>query len=636
MRFITADFETYYDKEYSLSKLSTEAYVRDPRFEVIGVSVKVDNEPPQWFSGTMEETAVFLSGFDIPNSFLLAHNTAFDGFILSHHFGLVPRFYFDTLSMARPKHQMTVGGSLKALSEHYTIGIKGDEVMLALGKHRLDFTPEELARYGRYCSNDVQLCYMLFHIMKKDLPMGEMRVIDLLLRMHIDPVLELDRELLAGHLTSVVERKALLLSKVQEVAGKDVLMSNPKLAALLQARGIEPPMKPSPANPEKMTYAFSKADQAFKALLEHPDPIVQAIVSARLGVKSTLEETRTKTFINISERGTLPVPLGYYKAHTGRAAGEDGINLQNLPRGGALRRAIKAPDGHKIVAADSSQIEARIVAWLAGQDDLVAAFAAGVDIYSGFASEIYNRRVDRKMKVVGPDGKKFSPDEKEGFVGKTCILGLGFGMGPTKFQTALKAGIGGPSVALETQEAKRIVYLYRNKYTKIPDLWNSGDRALQAIVRGERYAFGRNGLLYTSGEGVHLPNGMLVRYPGLTFDRGEFFYASDRKEQAEWVRQRLAGRYEPDKLTRIYGAKVIENVVQALARIIVFEQMLAIARRFRVVLTVHDEVVSCVLAALAESAREFMVQQMSTPPVWAPGLPVACEAHIGERYGEAK
>lgn len=600
--------------------------------------MKIDDQEPQWFSGSMEETAAFLRSLHIERRFLLAHNTQFDGFILSHHFGIVPRFYLDTLSMARPKHNMTAGGSLKALSEHYTIGIKGDEVIRALGKRRADFTPEELAAYGQYCCNDVQLCYILFHILKKELPKQEIKVIDLLLRMFITPVLELNPELLEQHLETVRKQKAAALQKVLDHApeGKSQLMSNPKFAELLKSLGVEPPQKVSPTT-GKLTWAFSKADQAFKELLNHENPVVQALVAARLGVKSTLEETRTEAFLEIARRGPLPVPLGYYKAHTGRAAGEDGINLQNLPRGGALRAAITAPAGTKLVSADSSQIEARMTAWLACQDDLVEAFARGEDIYSAFASEVYGRKVDRKRKVV-VDGQVTYPDFNEGFVGKTCILGLGFGMGGTKLQRTLKNPTqkGAPIIDLPIEKCKEIVSLYRTRYRKIAKLWDAGERALWAIVRGERFEFGRGGLLYTSSEGIHLPNGMMVRYPNLTLHGGEFFYAKNRKELAEWTRQKLAGEWEPDLLTRIYGGKVIENVVQALARIVVFDQMLEVAQRHRTVLTVHDEVVACVPENNTNDAVEFMREVMSRPPVWAEGLPVACEASAGRTYGEAK
>jgi DNA polymerase len=622
MQFITLDFETFYSKDFKLPKLTIEEYVRDPRFEIIGVGVKVNDEEPVWFSGTMEETGAFLHQFDIPNSFLLGHNNAFDAFILQHHFGIKARFYFCTLSMAKPLHGQTIGVSLKALSDHYTVGMKGDEVHLAMGKRRLDFTPEALADYGRYCCNDVQLCYIIFHIIKKELPEAEIRIIDLMLRMFVDPVLELDSELLVEHLENVRTKKEKLLSKVTEIAGPDALMSNPKFAELLMTLGVEPPMKPSPRNPAKQTFAFAKTDIAFKELLQHEDPCVQAVVAARLGVKSTLEETRTRSMLEIASRGTLPIYLNYYGAHTGRASGGDGVNPQNLPRGGTLRKAIKAPDGHILIACDSTAIEARMLAWLAGQDDLVAEFAKNADVYSLFASDVYGY----------PVLKKTHPTER--FVGKTCILGLGYQTGAVKLKHTL--AVANPPVRMDDSDCKRIVSLYRSKYSQIPQLWSSGDWALHAILRGERYVFGRNKLLFTSKEGIHLPNGMVLRYPSLVLHSGRFAYARNKGQQAEWVRQQLSGERDVTKLTQIYGGKVIENVVQALARIVVFEQMLSIAERYRTVLTVHDEVVVCVPEEQAEEAEEFVRLTMSTPPSWGVGLPVACEANTGRTYGEAK
>lgn len=635
-RLITLDFETFYSKEYSLTKLNTEAYVRDERFQVIGVSAKVNDQVPTWFSGTHDQVAAWLHDLDIPSAFLLAHNTAFDGFILSHHFGIKPRFYIDTMSMARPLHAQTCGVSLKALSDHYTVGVKGDEVILAMGKRLEDFSPVELANYGRYCMNDTQLTYILFQILKKELPAAEIQIIDLILRMFIDPVLELDAELLTEHLKDVKEKKEKLLATVEQVAGQDVLRSNPKFAVLLQQLGVDPPRKPSPANPAKMTYAFSKTDTAFKELLQHEDPRVQAVVSARLGVRSTIEETRTQSFLGIASRGTLPVPLGYYKAHTGRAAGEDGINLQNLPsRGGnnALRRAIRAPEGYVLIDGDSAQIEARILAWLSGQIDLVEDFRRGVDIYSHFACDVYGRPIDRKRKEIGPDGKEFEPDKAEGFVGKESILSLGFGVGHVKLQHSLQTK---GRVHLELDETRRIVNLYRDKYKRIPKLWNAGEDALHAMTKGQQFAFGTGKLLRTSEEGIHLPNGMMVRYPSLVFNQGRFAYARDRRQQAAWVRQKLTGVSDLESLTSIYGAKVIENVVQALARIVVFGQMLTVAQVYRVVLTVHDSIVACVPARAAAEAKDYMTRVMSVPPQWALDLPIACEVKVGNTYGDAK
>lgn len=622
MKFVTLDFETYCDKDYSLSKLNTEAYVRDPRFEVILVGVKVNNEPPTWFSGTMAETKSFLESLQLQDAFLLAHHMQFDGFILAHHFGIVPHFYLDTLSMSRPEHQMTVGGSLKALSNKYTVGVKGDEGVRAIGLRRQDFTPLELETYAKYCMNDTQLCYLLFKIMQKGFPREELRVIDLFMRMFTQPTVELDTEFLSQHLTAVRERRAALAAKLDQYGGKEVVMSNPKFAELLRSFGVEPPMKISMTT-GKPTFAFAKNDLAFKGLLEHPNELVRTAVEVRLGLKTTIEETRTQALMEIGNRGPWPIYLNYYGAHTGRASGGDGVNPQNMHRGGALRKAVKAPPGHKIVAGDSSQIEARVTAYIAGQTDLVEDFRGGVDIYSKFATEIFGFPVSKA-------------NVSERFVGKTCILGLGFGMGAPKLQRTLEIGQGKQSVSLPLEQCKDIVSLYRSQYRCIPRLWQDGERALYAITRGEEFTFGQ-GLLKTSSEGIHLPNGMLVRYPGLIFVRGEgFVYAKNRKEQAEWVKQKLSGNWDANLLTRIYGGKVIENVVQALARIVVFEQMLKIAPHYRVVLTVHDEVVTCVPESHESGALAHITTTMSTAPTWAPTLPVACEVHSGGTYGEAK
>lgn len=635
LKFVTLDFETFYDKEYSLSKLNTEAYVRDPRFEVILVGVKINNEPPTWFSGTMAETKAFLEGLQLQDAFLLAHHMQFDGFILAHHFGIVPRFYLDTLSMSRPEHQMTVGGSLKALADKYTVGVKGDEVVRAIGLRRRDFTAMELETYAKYCMNDTQLCYLLFKIMQKGFPRDELKVIDLFMRMYTQPLVELDTEFLSRHLTMVQQRRAALAAKLDQYGGKEVVMSNPKFAELLRSFGAEPPMKIS-ITTGKPTFAFAKNDLAFKEMLDHPDELVRTAVEVRLGLKTTIEESRTQALMEIGRRGPWPIYLNYYGAHTGRASGGDGVNPQNMHRGGALRKAVKAPPGYKIVAGDSAQIEARVTAYIAGQHDLVEDFRNKIDIYSKFASVIYGRPIDRKKKLIQVNGEEFFPDFNEGFVGKTCILGLGFGMGGTKLQRTLEIGQGGIAVSLPLEKCKEIVSLYRSQYRCIPKLWQDGERALYAITRGEEFTFGQ-GLLKTSREGIHLPNGMLVRYPGLTFLRGEgFVYAKNRKEQAEWVKQQLSGNWDANLLTRIYGGKVIENVVQALARIVVFEQMLKIAPHYRVVLTVHDEVVTCVPEAHESGALSHITTTMSTAPTWAPTLPVACEVHSGGTYGEAK
>jgi len=529
MQIITIDFETYYDPKFSLSKITTEDYIRHELFEVIGVAVKANDGETQWFSGPMAATKKFLAQFDWGDSVAIAHNAMFDMAILSWHFDIQPKRIADTLSMARALLGAEgISLSLKSLAEYFQLGAKGTEVLNALGKGRIDFSPEVLARYGEYCINDVELTYELFKLLADGFPMLELRLIDLTLRMFTEPKLELDKCVLEDHLRSVQEKKTDLLSKI--AASKEDIMSNPKLAQVLTDLGVTPPTKISPTT-GKETHAFAKSDEGFKKLLDHKDAAVQALVAARLGVKSTLEETRTERFIKIADRGPLPIPLRYYAAHTGRWGGDDKVNLQNLPRKSPLKKAIRAPDGYLLVDCDSSQIEARTLAWLAEQDDLVDAFAAGEDVYKIMASSIYGKLVE-------------DITEQERFVGKTTILGAGYGMGGNKFRTQLKTF----GVDMPLMECNRIIKVYRDTYEYIPKLWDLGGDALDAIIAGQAHStsFGRKGVLDVDGhDGITLPNTLRVQYPKLRWVKEEDGPARemvyDTRKGRNWVPNRIYG-----------------------------------------------------------------------------------------------
>jgi DNA polymerase len=607
VKIITLDFETFYSTEYSLSRMTTEEYVRGSEFEVVGVSVQEDDGEPVWFSGSMLQTEKFLKQYDWENSLMLAHNTAFDGAIMGWLFDIHPKGLLDTLSMGRALHGTEVGGSLKVLAEHYNVGVKGTEVNDAKGFHRADFTPEHLATYGEYCKNDVAITYQLFRHMAQGFPATELRLIDLTLRMYTQPTLELDTKVLADHIISVRDKKQALMDTI--VHSKEELMSNPKFAELLRAHGVVPPMKIS-ATTGKETYAFAKNDEEFKALLDHEDVTVQTLVAARLGTKSTLEETRTDRFISIAARGKLPVPLRYYAAHTGRWGGDDKLNLQNLPRSSPLKKAIIAPDGYMMIDSDSSQIEARTLAWLAGQDDLVEAFDRGEDVYKIMASAIY-----------GKDVSQITKDER--FVGKTTILGAGYGMGAAKFKAQLKNF----GVDVELEEAQRIIATYRQTYPKITELWRAANGILGAVIGDQLAELGRGGLLKIEGtKGVRLPNGLYLKYPNLRWATNE------QDGKPEYVYDTKKGRAIIPN--RIYGGKVVENVCQALARIIIGEQMLMVAKKYKVVMTVHDAIACIVPEAEAERAQEYVELCMKIRPLWGPELPLNCESGFGKSYGD--
>lgn len=610
MDIITLDFETFYDSKagYTLKKLTTEEYVRDARYETIGVGVKVNGGETEWASGNYKETKDFLESFPFSEALLVGQNTMFDGFILSEIYGIHAKRYADTMLMAKALHGADAPASLAALAKRYGVGEKGNEVIRADGMRRDDFNEEELSTYGDYCINDVELTYDIFsQMVRNGFPKKEMQLIDLTLKMFVRPRLDLNLPLLEQHLETIKLKKEELLA--ESGCTVDDLMSNPKMAEVLRSYGVEPPTKIS-LRTNKEAYAFSKSDEEFKALLEHPDFRVQNAVAARLGVKSTLEETRTERFISIAKRGLLPVPLRYYAAHTGRWGGADKINLQNLPSRGAnagkIKGAIEAPEGYVMIDSDSSQIEARVLAWLARQGDLVTAFREGRDVYKIMASAIYGKPEDEISKP-------------ERFMGKTVVLGCGYGLGANKFRAALK----NEGVILSEDEAEKIIRTYRETYPSIVALWRQAQQMVEYLLKEQAAPLGKPGVLQVVPKegGILLPSGLYLRYPGL---------CAVPKEggRVEYMYKSRAG------MTRIYGGKVVENVCQAIARCIIGEQMILIAKRYEVVLTVHDAIACIVKEGDAEEAQAYVEECMRWVPEWAEGLPVNCEAGYGRSYGD--
>ena len=627
MQVVTLDFETFYSKTFSLSKLTTEEYLRSPEFQTIGYSIKIDDGKTKWYTGSHEELLDELNKVDWDKSMLLCHNTLFDGAILSWIFGLQPFAYLDTLCMARAIHGVNAGGSLKALAERYSLGEKGTEVLDALGKRLEDFQPHELHRYGQYCNNDVELTYNLFKVLSQGFPVDELKLIDITLRMYTNPVLTVDDGLLITRLDEVKDEKQKLLSSLmnrlkcdteEEVRKK--LASNKQFAELLQELGVVVPLKVSPAT-GKDTFALAKNDIGFKELQEHENSFIQELCRVRLGTKSTMEESRIERFLDIGARnkGSLPMPLKYYGAHTGRWSGLDKVNMQNLPsrdvKKKALKNAILPPKGHVIINVDSSQIEARILVWLAGQDDVIEQFKNNEDVYSNFASRVYGKKIDKRNKT-------------ERFIGKTCILGLGYGTGWKKLQDTLKTQP--PYVDVPDHEAQRYVKTYRDLNFKVTQLWKNCDKALEYLDTwetriangyGKPYSLDKHNSVEVSPQGLKLPNGLYIKYPELRYDtttsQGGYVY-----------KKRFGGEVS------LWGGAVVENVVQALARIIIGEQMIRINERYKPVLTVHDAVVCVAPEEEKDEALKFIMGEMSKAPDWAPDLPITCEGEYGKSYGD--
>lgn len=674
-RLVSLDFETYYDDEYTLKKMSTSEYVRDPRFKAQMLGIKIGRGKTRIIPH--KRIKAELAKINWKTHAVLCHNTQFDGLILSHHFDVHPAFLYCTLSMARGLHSNDIGAGLDEVAVYYGGRGKLDGV-LELTKGVRDWPQPMFEQTGVYCANDVDEMFRIFGLMLPKMPDDEIALIDLVTRMFTSPVLKVDIPRVQAELKRELDRRDVLFASVLDpkpyyddktvlktkaeraLTGKErdtlivrrIIGSSEKFADLLRAEGIDPPVKISPAwiktpkdqrkDEDKYAYAFAKDDQKFIDLpnktedwgfdLNKPGQVklmvakqarLQLLVDTRIAVKSTTNVTRAERFIEAGKDGmSLPCGYAYYRAHTGRLGGNNKMNMQNLTRGGELRLSILAPPGHQIVVNDSGQIEARVNAWLWGQDDLLQAFRAadgwdkktmGVahgddrDAYCKFADDVYGCEIT-------------TLDSLERFVGKVCVLGLGYQMGPPKLQLTLaKGALGGPPVYFTLEQCKRIVNTYRRKNHKIEAGWRICGDIIEDMAAGRAGSYGP---LNWEKETIWLPNGMALKYPDLKKSTNE------DTGWDEWTYQ------SKDMRKKIYGGLLCENIVQALARIIVMYQTLQISRKYRVVMSTHDEAVAIAKTKEAQKCHDFMTKVMKTPLSWCPTLPLNCEGGYAPNYSK--
>lgn len=603
---LTIDFETAYSAAYSLSKMTTAEYVLDPMFEIIGVAVKVGDAAAQWFSGSLAETKAWLQRFPFeqPGFVTVIQNSHFDGAIMEWILGIKPHRYFCTRMAARPiLVPFTKSASLKNIVQYLGLGEKGTEVHSFIGRWRRNFTPEELAQYGSYCCNDAELTYQIYQYLEPQLPQREQQLIHFTTTKFTRPSIMLDPDVVRIRLAQVKQEKLEALHRAGLHTNED-LMSNPKFAEALLLMGVVPPTKISEAT-GKETWAFSKADPDFTDLLEHPNVSVQALVAARLKHKSTQEETRLERFQKQAMMNRpFAMPILYYGAHTGRFSGLDKLNLQNLPRGGELRRSLVAPPGYKLVAGDLSQVEARTTAYLAGQQDLLDRFEAGDDVYRWFASSLYNVPAAQITK-------------EQRFVAKTCVLGMGYGVGATKFHTVMRNA----QVPMTLEEAKRTVNTYRSTFARIPNLWRDLETGLSYMTDEKAHLKLPRIPIVFGYQCLTLPNGMQLLYPNLRKDdlNNTYVYDSHRGTRTLW------------------GGALLENIVQALTRIILTDAELYLAERgYPAALSVHDELVYVLPDAKVATFETVLKKVLTRPVEWLPKLPLACEVASGSNYLECK
>lgn len=651
------DFETYYDDIFSLKHLDSLEYIADERFKVhmMGVAIN-DNEP---FILCANELPEFLSQPRARPIALLCQNTQFDGMILSRHYGFHADAYLDTRAMAAGLWPHA-SSSLAAVAERLWPDApnlrKGNELALSKGLRTLP--GEVYDAVASYCLQDVRLTRAAFHTMRLHFPPQELDVIDIMTQWCVRPAFELDYDLMARYIPKLdSERRQLIAASnlwrfadkynpdtkgrpqfvkefVKELAkgavrddereywlSLKVLNSNKAFGQWFAQQKIPVPMKLSPDG--RSIPAFAQNDPEFMAMAaKHPQ--YAAVWEARASAKSTQALSRANKFVRtaLAYDGRIPVPLRYGAAHTGRAGGSDGINLQNLQRNadkrhpdgdlrpGALRRALLAPPGYSVLVADLSNIEARMLAWLAGHDTLLEIFADGGDPYAWMASKIYNRPVS---KDTDPFGRN---------VGKVALLSLGYGAGVERFTQMLHSGpMGLPPIHFDDKSMyQRIVATYRRDNSHVVSLWNWGNIALTAMMQPNTSIEAKACRL--EFERCVLPNGLSLQYPDLSSTLDGMQYTAKNSVK-----------------TKIYGAKFIENLTQALATCVIKEAMVRIESALkplggRTVLQVHDEIVAICPDAMAADGMTAMLDAMTERPTWCPDLPIAAEGGYAPNYSK--
>lgn len=620
LQVVVLDAETYYADDYSLSKMATSTYVRDERFKEHLWGVRWPNGQYDWLTGDAFRLAA--KHIDWSKTAIVGHNLRFDGLILSLRHGINPALWVDTLGMARAVIGSRVARhGLDALAQH--LGGKGKLRKNALldTKNKRDLSAHELNALGTYCIDDVADTWHIFDVMRRFFPAKEYWFLDWATRMATEPKLVFDMDTLQEAYDDEVALKAKLLAQVPY--NKTNLGSNPQFAEILRSKGVEPPTKTSKTTGRE-TFDFSKNSIQFRELETHPDPSVQAVIAARMAVKSTIKESRAMRFMGLAEEGPWCVPLNYAGAmNTSRFSGGDKQNPQNLSSGSKLRDSIVAPRGHLVVAVDSSGIELRVAATLAGERDVVARAVAGEDEYARFASVLYGYDVN----------KHDHPEERK--VGKVAVLSLGYQSAAATYRGMLFAQTG---IVKPMDVCEQVVSTYRATYSRYPVLWRAMDQRVRMLAEGNTppnlptnppIRWDANG--YTS-----LYSGARVSYPRIHERLIAFNETDEPRKALVYLDMRRAKAGESEGWATIYGGKATENLSQFLAREVVNYQTHHVwqVTGLRPQLQVHDEIVYVVPEEKAHTFYEVVKKLMSGPIPWWPDLITSASGGVERSYGD--
>ncbi len=620
MRFVVLDGETYFDDEYTLHKMTTEAYIRDPRFELNCVGIKWDaNTLPRSYD---EREFRYLAKYeDWSDVILCCHHSQFDGLYLNHHYGIRPAKWTCTLSMARLILGNHLGVSLDAVRKHYGMPPKITPYDLFKGKRwaTIPHSIQEQIKAG--CCDEVESIWTLFGQLYKQFPQSEYEIVDATIRMFTEPVLRADVDILAKVWEEENDKKAGSLERLGITS--TMVQSSDTFADLLRVRGVEPEMKESPKG--NVIYAFAKTDDFMRDLLEDEDDEIRALAEARIGAKSTQLQTRAETFGRMAQRGAMCVYLRLYGAHSTRWSGGDKANWQNLKRtdpdndkvASPLRRSILAPEGFLLGAPDLSQIECRLLEYLAGEWDAIEEFRRGDDPYIALASEFYGCVVTKADKP------------KRG-TGKQIRLSCGYGSGALKFQQTLKLGTYGPPVHLDLSDCQRAVDLYRDQRPGVTRYWKTAGQMIPRLAAGETIEWGP---MLIKDKLIYGPGGTFIDYTTLEYHR---------PTQEEIEKRKLAHfkwngfwRYKTrNGWQELYHTKLVAETTQWLACVIIKEKMSRLlSMGYRILNTTHDELLVLIPKDGNEKRhRQIILEVMKETPYWLPGIPLEAECDLGERY----
>jgi hypothetical protein len=620
MRPVVLDFETYFGDDYTLSKMTQEAYTRDPRFEAHGAAIKWDKATSaQWYD--QRELAYILKEEDWSDVFLINHHAQFDGFILSHHYGVRPAMFGCTLSMARLLLGNHLSVSLDAVRKHFGFPGKTTPYNLFRGKHWADIDDNSRRLIGEGAIDEVESIWKIFGLlMQQGFPPAELDVIDSVVRMFTDPVLELDADMLA-ELWQSEEIKKTTACEALGISSSD-LSSAARFCELLEAEGVEIEYKDGKNGP---IAAIAKNDPFMRDFLrEHDSEKVRLLAQARLAEKSTLLQTRAATLGWVASRGPAPVYLRYSGAGTLRPSGGDGCNWLNFKRGSPIRRSIKAPQGHYLAPVDASQIECRVAHYLADgpNNPVLQQFKNNEDPYSATATNFY------KEKIYNPKEGDPRYDEmkaKRG-MGKQGQLMCIYGASGKQFKSTAAAGTYGPRVDMTIETADSFVAAFRQDNPWIcarnSGYWAACDRLLARLGGGPPMEFGP----------LHVENGRIyIQGAPMIYDSIEYHTPQPDEENGKtgWrVKTRNGWKF-------MWGSKLTQNICEGVSRMIVSQAMIRIKKKYgiRTLNWPYDELL---LLIPKDGREEEMLQlclaEMKQEPSWLPGLPLDAEGALGDRY----